>query len=291
EAIQQLVTAEERQRLLQEATQRLPQEREDLERDTTLAKRRETEVAQGEERIRAIGREAESLPAVEERLLAAEESNRTAQQGHGELRERRAILEAGIQKSRDLEARKAEREESLKSLTQEREVYEQLATAFGKGGVQAMLIEAAMPELEAEANRILGRMTDNTMHLRLETQRETRRHETVETLEIKVADELGTRSYETFSGGEAFRINLALRIALSRLLAHRSGAPLPTLFIDEGFGTQDTAGRERILDVIQSIAEDFQCIIVITHMDEVKDAFPVRIEVQKTASGSTFVMT
>ena len=66
---------------------------------------------------------------------------------------------------------------------------------------------------------------------------------------------------------------------------------MPTLFIDEGFGTQDAAGRERILEVIQSIAEDFECILVITHMDEVKDAFPVRIEVQKTPSGSTFALT
>ena len=291
DALQELATAEERHRLFREATQRLPQEREDLERDSALTKRREAEVTQGEERMRAIKAENESSPGMEKQLGAAEVHHRAAQQEHVELQGRRTFLETGIQQSRELEAKKAEREQSLKSLTQEYEVYEQLAVAFGKRGVQAMLIEAALPELEAEANRLLGRMTDNAMYVRLETQRETHRREMVETLEIKVADELGIRSYETFSGGEAFRINLALRIALSRLLAHRSGAPLPTLFIDEGFGTQDAVGRERILDVIQSIAEDFQCIIVITHMEEMKDAFPVRIEVQKTASGSTFVMT
>ena len=291
EAIQESAFAEERNRLLQEATQRLPQEREDLERDTTLARRRETEVTQGEERIRTIGREIGTMPAMEERLRTDEERYRAAQQNHATLQGRRAYLEDRIQESRELEARVAEREESLKSQTQERELYEELAVAFGKAGVQAMLIEAAMPELEAEASRLLGQMTDNTMHLKLETQRETQRGETAETLEIKVADELGTRSYETFSGGEAFRINFALRIALSKLLAHRSGAPLPTLFIDEGFGTQDVAGRERVLEVIQSIAQEFQCILVITHMEEVKDAFPVRIEVQKTHSGSTFSIT
>ena len=106
-----------------------------------------------------------------------------------------------------------------------------------------------------------------------------------------VSDELGPRSYEKYSGGEAFRVNLALRIALSKVLAQRIGAPLPTLFIDEGFSTQDAVGRERILEVIQSIAQDFQRILVITHMDEVKDAFPVRIEVQKTPAGSTFALT
>ena len=91
-----------------------------------------------------------------------------------------------------------------------------------------------------------------------------------------------------FSGGEGFRVNLALRIALSKLLSWRAGAPLPTLFIDEGFGTQDAEGRDRILDVIKSIEPDFQRILVITHMDEVKETFPLRIEVQRTPAGSTF---
>ena len=112
-----------------------------------------------------------------------------------------------------------------------------------------------------------------------------------EELDIKIADELGTRSYETFSGGEAFRINFALRIALSRLLARRSGAPLPTLFIDEGFGSQDAAGQERLTEAIQSIQDDFQKIIVITHIEQIKEAFSTRIEVTKTGGSSTFRLT
>ena len=113
----------------------------------------------------------------------------------------------------------------------------------------------------------------------------------METLDILVADELGTRDYQMFSGGEAFRINFALRVALSRLLAERSGAPLPTLFVDEGFGTQAASGRERGLDVIRAIQEDFQRILVITHMEEIKEAFLVRIEVSKGPIGSTFAMS
>ena len=81
-------------------------------------------------------------------------------------------------------------------------------------------------------------------------------------------------------------------IALSKLLAWRAGAPLPTLFIDEGFGTQDVEGRDRILDVIKAIEDRFQRILVITHLEEIKDAFPVRIEVTRTAAaGSTFSLS
>ena len=291
EAIQKLAPAEDDNRLLQQATEGLPQERDNLGRVTALAKRREDAIAQSDERMAAIRRSVEALPALEQQLEDVETRCRTLQEQQQEMVARHGFLEARLWEYIDTEAKKAEAEAALSHIAGEREMFEQLATAFGRTGVQALLVEAAMPELEAEANRLLARMTDNTMHLKLETQRESQRGEQVETLEINVADALGTRSYETFSGGEAFRINLALRIALSKLLAHRAGAPLPTLFIDEGFGTQDAAGRERILNVIQSIAEDFQCILVITHMDEVKDAFPVRIEVQKTPSGSTFALT
>ena len=94
-----------------------------------------------------------------------------------------------------------------------------------------------------------------------------------------------------FSGGERFRIDFAVRIALSKVLAWRAGAPLPTLFIDEGFGTQDAEGRDRILEVIQAIEDRFERILVITHMDDIKEAFPVRIEVSRGPDGSTFSLS
>ena len=172
-------------------------------------------------------------------------------------------------------------------LENSRSSYRVLVDAFGKRGIQALLIESALPELEAQANDLLARLTDHRMTLSLETQRQNRRGDFSETLEIRIADELGTRSYELFSGGEAFRINFALRVALAKLLASRSGAPLRTLFLDEGFGTQDPGGRERLIEAIQTIQEEFDLILVVTHIDELKEAFPVRIDVNKTEMGST----
>ena len=111
-----------------------------------------------------------------------------------------------------------------------------------------------------------------------------------EELYLTISDEEGARSYETFSGGETFRIDFALRIAMSKLLASRSGAPLPILFIDEGFGSQDTIGQERLIEVIQSISEDFEKIIVITHIDSMKENFDQQIEISKTEYGSVFTL-
>jgi exonuclease SbcC len=184
-----------------------------------------------------------------------------------------------------------ERAKQLDELAEERGLYEELRTAFGKKGLQALIIESVIPELEDEATALLRRMTEGRMSLHFETQRDTKSGSVMETLEIKISDECGPRSYEMYSGGEAFRINFAIRIALSKLLARRVGAQLQTLIIDEGFGTQDADGRQRLVEAINSIKDDFVRIIVITHIDELKDAFPVRIDVYKTPQGSQIALS
>lgn len=184
------------------------------------------------------------------------------------------------------EKRKASLENQRDDARQEKAIYDELRRAFGKNGVPAMIIETAIPELETTANNLLSRMTDGRMHLRMNTQKEKVTGGTAETLDIEIADELGTRSYELYSGGEAFRINFAIRVALSQMLARRAGANLRTLFIDEGFGTQDEGGRNKLVEAINAIQEDFSLILVITHIDELRDSFPVHIVVDKTDSGS-----
>jgi exonuclease SbcC len=291
--------------------------------------RREMEELAGfEERFRQLG-EAEKLLEREQQGLAAAEENRDRwQQGAEEARQeverlkaevagqpdvgpqlvevrqrleglrdverrqRQALgaLQQEIDRCRTLEEERLPKVETLNQAGSDKAIYDELATAFGKNGVQALIIDGALPEIADEANRLLSQMTNGRMSLTMSTQRETQRGTVVETLDIKIADELGTRSYEMFSGGEAFRINFALRIALSRLLARRAGAPLPTLVIDEGFGTQDSAGRERLVEAIHAIQDDFRCLLVITHIDELRDAFPVRIEVTKTPEGSTIAV-
>ncbi len=174
-------------------------------------------------------------------------------------------------------------------LAQQISQYKQLERAFGKDGVPALLIEQALPQIEARANELLDRLSGGSMSVRFATQtayKDARRSDLKETLDILISDSAGTRDYEMYSGGEAFRVNFAIRLALSEVLAQRAGARLQTLVIDEGFGSQDTAGRQRLLEAINLVRPDFAKILVITHIDELKDAFPSRLEVEKTASGS-----
>jgi exonuclease SbcC len=198
------------------------------------------------------------------------------------------------QKLAALETFERQREERLKrreELSVDLGQFEDLREAFSKRGVPAMIIETAVPEVEHSANELLTRMTDGRLNVRIETQRETKAGDLREALDIIISDELGSRPYELYSGGEAFRINFAIRIALSKLLARRAGAQLRSLFIDEGFGTQDARGREHLVSAINSIQDDFDRILVITHIEELKDAFPTRIEVTKTPQGSRFSLS
>lgn len=181
----------------------------------------------------------------------------------------------------------AEQQAEGVKLQYEIQLYEVLEESFGKNGLQAVLIENALPEIEHIANEMLASMTEGRMHVKLQTLRSLKsKDKLAETLDILISDELGTRNYETFSAGEAFRVNFALRLAISKLLARRAGARLQTLVIDEGFGSQDSEGKTRLIEAINTVAPDFAKILVITHVDELKALFPCRIEVTKHSGGS-----
>lgn len=167
--------------------------------------------------------------------------------------------------------------------------YKKLERAFGKDGVPALLIEQALPQIEEKTNELLDRLSNGTMTVRFVTQaayKDTKRDDMKETLDIQISDSAGIRDYEMFSGGEAFRVNFAIRLALSHALSQRKGARLQTLIIDEGFGSQDAQGRQRLVEAINQIKGDFAKILVITHLESLKEAFPTQIVVEKGEGGS-----
>jgi exonuclease SbcC len=165
--------------------------------------------------------------------------------------------------------------------------YQAIASATGKDGIQALLIEDTIPEIEQEANNLLSRLTNNQSQVFFESLRDLKKGGTKETLDIKISDASGIRPYEMFSGGEAFRIDFALRIAISKLLARRAGTSLQTLIIDEGFGSQDEEGLGLIMDALYKIQDDFSKIIIVSHLPSMKDQFPVHFVIEKGPQGSS----
>ncbi len=253
---------------------------------TQLAEERRRLEAEQEEAAARLSQLQQTLAACEDvrpRLAEAEARRASLQEelndtltAYGRLEERRRSLEA-------MAAEAAQLRDRLTALREQADLYAELAKAFGRDGVQAMLIDEAVPRIREIANALLDRMTGGRIHVDIRTQRElvSRQGKQQETLEIRVSDELGDRAYEMFSGGEAFRVDFALRIALAKLLAERSGATLATLIVDEGFGTQDRDGIDRLVEALNAIAPEFRLILVVTHLDELKERFERRIEVQK----------
>ncbi|MBI4304561.1 MAG: SMC family ATPase [Chloroflexi bacterium] len=286
-SLAELEQYENPRRKLEEADRLITQEREALSRAEQAIQELRHSMETDNQKRQDLASELGALPQLVRDLAGAETGCQALRAQQKQAQETLGSIKGKLERCLELERRKKEKERAFSEAIEEEAIYRDLTEAFGKKGIQALLIEMTLPEIEAEANRLLGRMTDNRMNVKFETQRESKKGEPIETLDINIADELGTRNYEMFSGGEAFRINFAIRIALSKLLAKRAGAPLPTLIIDEGFGTQDSTGLEKLKEAITSIQDDFEKIIVITHIADLRDAFPTRIDVVKTAQGST----
>ncbi len=206
----------------------------------------------------------------------------TLHRRHGELVARYDAATKAAQEATDLEAERAglaRRIAVLNLLGNPRD------GAYSKGGIPALLIEQAIPQLEAAANDVLQSLADGRMSLELRTQREGGSGWS-ETLEIVVSDQQGPRLYETFSGGERMRVDLALRIGLSEMLAARAGARCELLVCDETAAPLDVRGREAFIEALGKVTDRFSCILCVSHCTDILDAFPSHIAVTKTAEGS-----
>lgn len=244
--------------------------------------------------IDAIVQQMEQTPDTRAEIQALEQQIFTRRRQLDDQLATLGRLQQQQQQLETLESQHSALSTQLSNAVRQHRVYQELAQAFGKNGIQALMIENLLPQLEAETNSLLARLTGNQLHVQFVTQKAGRSGRAsakktaklIDTLDILIADARGTRPYETYSGGEAFRINFAIRLALARMLAQRAGTSLQMLIVDEGFGTQDREGCDRLIAAINAIASDFACILTVTHMPQFKEAFQTRIEVYKTQNGS-----
>jgi exonuclease SbcC len=252
--------------------------------------KKEEEVKESDQAHRATSKTLAESETNAPNILEAENKWRALLEDENQTRDQVGAARQKVEVLVTLRARKTDYAAQREELNQQIARHKTLERAFGKDGVPALLIEQALPQIEQKANDLLDRLSDGHMSIRFVTQAEykdKKRDDLKETLDIQISDSAGLRNYEMYSGGEAFRVNFAIRLALSEILSQRKGARLQTLVIDEGFGSQDTLGRQRLIEAINTVKHDFAKILIITHLDELKDAFPNRIEVEKTERGST----
>lgn len=263
---------------LQEQIAALEQKNQALSAEVDNLKAREASIVQ----------EIEALKPIVFELSQVQSQLNDLRRQEAALRTELGRIESSLEQVAKAEVELAEHEKKAQALKEELAVYEVLDQACGKkGGVPALVVENAVPEIERLANDILSRMAGGRLAVRLDTQAEGKTTGTMqEVLRITVLDGGIERPYQTYSGAERFMVDLALRVALSKFLAHRAGAEIKLFVLDEGLGACDQANRQAVMQAIQTVAQEFGKVLVITHIAELQDALPQRIEVTKGPDGS-----
>lgn len=220
-------------------------------------------------------------------LGGTEVQDETLQKAEDALAQLRKALEEGTGEQASLEqqlremGRRVQAAATLKAqVDQQRSqhsVYSRLSIDLRSQNFQAYLLEEVFRELVRGASERLmslsGRYTfdfhEDSFHV----------------LDHDNARE--RRSAETLSGGETFLASLALALELSQQIQRAAGAVhLDSLFIDEGFGTLDPETLETVSDAIFTLPVAGRLVGIITHIPELADRLPARIQVEKRPEGS-----
>ncbi len=120
------------------------------------------------------------------------------------------------------------------------------------------------------------------LHIRYQLQRNNTQNGQGDALDLEVIDTWqadAVRDTKTLSGGESFLVSLALALALSDLVSHKTR--IDSLFLDEGFGTLDRETLDIALDALDNLNATGKMIGVISHVDALKERIPVQIEIKK----------
>jgi exonuclease SbcC len=172
--------------------------------------------------------------------------------------------------------------EEQHNLELEKTDYESLVTAFGKSGIQSLIIENTLPDIEDEINDILDKLTSGKISISFITQKQAKTKKTsIDTLDIVVHDNGIDRKYESFSGGEKFRIDFSCHVGISKFLTKRADATIDMFILDEGLASQDINARTIFVDSIKMLSDRFKKILIITHIDTIKEAFDNKMLITK----------
>lgn len=183
----------------------------------------------------------------------------------------------------DLESRIEERkqlEERRKGLLRDQSLYAELAKHLKTNKFEQWYFDRTFQDLSEGASTWLSQLSSQQYSIDYDGK------------EFQVVDHANageTRPVYTLSGGETFLASLSLALSLSDHIALSSASQhrLESLFLDEGFGTLDSATLDQVAAAIEELGTRGRIVGVITHVSEFAERIPVRFEVRRTEGGST----
>jgi exonuclease SbcC len=146
-------------------------------------------------------------------------------------------------------------------IIEEQKVYDSIVQAFSKNGIPAYILKNKLPEINTELNNILAGIVSFRIFLETEVGSNS--------LDVFIEDKGSRRVIELACGMEKMIASLAIRVALITL----SSLPKPDIFIiDESFGSLDQENCAKAIELLQTIKSRFKSILIISHVDEIKEA-------------------
>ncbi|MDP2748292.1 SbcC/MukB-like Walker B domain-containing protein [Pseudomonas sp.] len=255
---------------LLDETQRtaLQQLRQRLDKALSDAQALASAAAQQLEALQASPATAFSLAQLDEQLLALNAQLKALSERQGEIRAQLQGDDARRQGQQSLFA-------AIQTKQGEYDLWQQLNSLIGSadGAKYRKFAQGlTLDHLVYLANQQLERL-----HGRYQLARRSSGELELEVIDTWQAD--AARDTKTLSGGESFLVSLALALALSDLVSHKTS--IDSLFLDEGFGTLDGETLEVALDALDNLNASGKMIGVISHVEALKERIPVQLKVHK----------
>ena len=159
------------------------------------------------------------------------------------------------------------------SLNLDHSTYKYLEKAFGKNGLQAFLIDSAIPDLQEIANELILKIEPG-LFIELSTQKELKNGNLAESLEIFCSKNNETRSVQNFSGGEQQIIKICIRLAIAIFQKEKSKFHFETLVLDEIFDSLDQAHTGSLMGLLNSLNSQFNRILFVSHREDILSELP-----------------
>ena len=188
-----------------------------------------------------------------------------------------------------ISGRKEQYEQASKTYRMYRRLYELARGTSGNGKItlEQYIQAAGFDGIIRAANRRLYPMSDGQFELRRQQDSTGKRSSTF--LDLEVVDHFTghVRPVGDLSGGESFKASLSLALGLSDTVsANLGGIRIDALFVDEGFGTLDRRSIESTLETLLSLTDTHKLVGIISHREELADAIPQQVRVEKSKNGS-----
>ena len=236
---------------------------------------REEHVRQLADAVKAQGFSEPKFQAARERHDRAAHSLRAAELRVAESRGELVAAETAVREAERRATERAARERTIAERRIEYRLHNELDRAFSD--LRADLNAQMRPEISALASGFLSDLTDG-------------RYDEVdldEDYRVVVLDEGVPKP--VISGGEEDIANLVLRLAISQMIAERAGQPLSLLVLDEIFGSLDESRRSHVLALLRRLGDRFPQVILITHIEQVRDGLDRVIRVSYDATSGTSI--